>query len=212
MILKKHYTDFVFSLILGLSWLFVLGFNSIIDTFHTQKDTYFYYVPNFDEVDAYYVSFPFIGKTFLGFKEAIGQKESEGNYLLVNEYGYLGKYQFGKNTLKSIGIDTPAQAFLKDYELQEKAFATLLSKNKWELRKELKKYNGKTINGIRISESGLLAAAHLAGVGSVKKFLRSNGRNAFRDAFGTNIRTYMYRFSDYNTTEIQAVKDAKVTK
>ena len=43
---------------------------------------------------------PIIGKTFIGFKEAVGFKESQGKYYTVNTLGYLGKYQFGKSTLK----------------------------------------------------------------------------------------------------------------
>ena len=32
------------------------------------------------------------------------------------------------------------------------------------------------MNGIEITESGILAAAHLSGAGNVKKYLRSNGK------------------------------------
>ena len=64
---------------------------------------------------------PYLGKSFVGFKEALAFKESRGNYSCVNTYGYLGKYQFGKSTLKMIGIHNPNK-FLKDPELQEKAF------------------------------------------------------------------------------------------
>ena len=56
--------------------------------------------------------------------------------------------------------------------MQEKAFDALLSINKWELRKEIRKYAGKTIKGVEITESGLLAAAHLGGAGSVKTFFK----------------------------------------
>ena len=51
---------------------------------------------------------PSLGKTFVGFKEALAFKESRGNYFTVNTLGDLGKYQFGKNTLKLIGISASA--------------------------------------------------------------------------------------------------------
>ncbi|MDB0040892.1 peptidoglycan-binding protein LysM, partial [Algibacter sp.] len=34
---------------------------------------------------------PYLGKSFVGFKEALAFKESGGDYSLVNTYGYLGK-------------------------------------------------------------------------------------------------------------------------
>ena len=155
--------------------------------------------------------FPYLGKTYVGFKEALGFKESRGNYFSVNDFGYLGKYQFGKETLKLIGIYTPNQ-FLYSPELQERAFLANAERNKWILRKDINRFVGRTINGIDITESGILAAAHLAGPGSVKKYLRSDGRNGFSDAYGTSISYYMKRFSGYDTSEIVPNKKAKVSK
>ena len=39
------------------------------------------------------------------FLEAIGQKESSNNYKAVNKLGYMGKYQFGASTLKTLNIN-----------------------------------------------------------------------------------------------------------
>ena len=39
---------------------------------------------------------PFLQNNFMGFKEAVAFKESQGKYRVVNTLGYLGKYQFGK--------------------------------------------------------------------------------------------------------------------
>ncbi|WP_053992580.1 hypothetical protein [Mangrovimonas sp. TPBH4] len=152
--------------------------------------------------------FPNIGKTYIGFKEAIGFKESRGNYFTVNTLGYLGKYQFGAETLKLIGIYNPNQ-FLYNPELQEKAFLANAERNKWILRKDIERFVGTTVNGINVTESGILAAAHLAGPGSVKKFLRSSGVHNFKDAYGTSVKYYMKRFSGYDTSNIVANKRAK---
>jgi hypothetical protein len=151
---------------------------------------------------------PNLGKTFVGFKEALAFKESRGNYFTVNTYGYLGKYQFGKNTLKLIGIYNTS-AFLADPKLQEKAFIANAKRNKWILRRDIKRFVGKHIDGILITESGILAAAHLAGPGSVKKFLRSYGAIGFTDAYGTSIRNYMKKFSGYDTSFVIANRKAK---
>jgi hypothetical protein len=154
--------------------------------------------------------FPYLGKTYLGFKEALGFKESRGNYFTVNDLGYLGKYQFGAETLKMIGVYNP-QHFLYTPELQEKAFLANTERNKWILRKDIKRFVGRRISGITITESGILAAAHLAGPGSVKKFLRSYGADNFSDAFGTSIASYMKKFSGYDTSSVVPNKRAKAT-
>lgn len=152
--------------------------------------------------------FPYLGKSYNGFKEAIAFKESRGDYFTVNTLGYLGKYQFGAETLKLIGIYNPNQ-FLYNPELQEKAFLANAERNKWILRKDIKRFDGKKINGVLVTESGILAAAHLAGPGSVKKFLRSAGTQNFSDAYGSTVKYYMKKFSGYDTSSIVPDKKAK---
>ena len=152
---------------------------------------------------------PFLGKSYVGFKEAVGFKESQGKYQVINRFGYLGKYQFGKGTLSMIGVNDTS-AFLKDSRLQESAFDAYTSKNKWILRRDIKRFEGRVIRGVEITESGILAAAHLAGAGNVKKYLRSGGALAFQDAFGTSIRYYLKKFSGYDTSVVPARKKAKV--
>lgn len=151
---------------------------------------------------------PYLGKSFVGFKEALAFKESRGNYACVNTFGYLGKYQFGKETLKLIGIHNPNN-FLKDAKLQERAFIANAQRNKWILRKDIKNFVGKRINGVIVTESGILAAAHLAGPGSVKKYLRSYGLNNFADGYGTTISYYMKKFSGYDTSFLKPERKAK---
>ncbi len=153
---------------------------------------------------------PHLGKSFEGFKEALAFKESRGDYFTVNTLGYLGKYQFGSETLKTIGIYNPNQ-FLYNPELQEKAFIANAERNKWVLRKDIKRFEGKHIGGVKVTESGILAAAHLAGPGSVKKFLRSYGGNNSSDAYGTTVKQYMKKFSGYDTSMVTPDKKARVT-
>lgn len=163
------------------------------------------YVPTEEESILLECRIPFVGKGFTGFREAIAFKESQGKYDVVNSLGYLGKYQFGKSTLKRFKIYN-TQIFLSNPELQEDAFIALCSLNKWILRKDIRRTVGKKINGIEITESGILAAAHLAGAGNVKKYLRSRGKISFKDAFGSSVQHYIKRFSGYDTSFIQASK------
>ncbi len=146
---------------------------------------------------------PFIGNSFIGFREALGFKESRSRYFIVNKFGYLGKYQFGKSTLRRLRIYN-VENFLRSPEQQERAFKALCSLNKHILRKDIKRSVGKKINGVEITESGILAAAHLGGAGNVKKFLRSNGGINFNDAFGTSIQHYMKTFSGFDVSTIEA--------
>ncbi len=153
---------------------------------------------------------PFLGKSFLGFCYDLGFSESSGNYRAVNRLGYLGKYQFGRSTLKWVGVYNTSR-FLNSPLLQEKAFKALISKNKWVLRDYIDEFNGQTINGVKITESGLLAAAHLGGAGNVIKFLDSNGTEVFKDANQIPITKYMKRFVDYDVSQILPDNNARAT-
>ncbi|MBT8284629.1 MAG: hypothetical protein HKO75_04535 [Flavobacteriaceae bacterium] len=144
---------------------------------------------------------PFVGSSFVGFKEALAFKESQGDYFIINTLGYLGKYQFGIGTLQLMGVYN-ATKFLNDPTLQERVFRTNLARNKWILRRDIHRFVGKRVKGIEISESGILAAAHLAGPGNVKKFLRSYGQWDVQDAYGTSISNYLEQFSGYDVSVI----------
>ena len=129
------------------------------------------------------------------FLNAIAFRESSNNYSAVNKWGYMGKYQFGKKTLKNLGYDVSKKEFLNSPHLQEKAMLDLLSHNKKILENYIEYWDGKKINGKVITESGILAAAHLAGPGNVKRFLKE-GRE-FKDGNGTKLTSYLTKFSGY---------------
>lgn len=170
--------------------------------YNVPSADYFASVPQ--EVEpTYFFDLPNTGNSFVGFKEALAFKESQGKYNRINTFGYLGKYQFGKGTLKRFKIYNTTE-FLKDPELQEDAFLALCSVNKWILIRDIKRFAGKTINGVKITESGILAAAHLAGAGNVKTYLRSYGQISFQDAYGSSIRYYIKKFAGYDTSFIEA--------
>lgn len=193
-----------------------LGFKSSkpenLDWFYvSSNEEALHLFPSLEEEEYTYFNFPFTGKTFTGFKEAVAFKESQGRYRLVNSLGYMGKYQFGVAALRAIGIYNSAE-FLSNPRLQEKAFKALLAKNKWELREEIEKYEGKFINGVLVTESGILAAAHLGGAGSVKKFFRSEGKRSIKDNYGTSLKSYMKKFGGYDTSFIVADSNAKIKK
>ena len=126
----------------------------------------------------------------------IGFRESGNRYDITNKWGYMGKYQFGKSTLKGLGFKVSKNEFLNNPKLQEEAMMALLLHNKEKLQKYIDVFDGQTVNGMYISESGILAAAHLGGQGSVKRYFK-NGK-VFRDGNGTKITSYMNKFSGYD--------------
>ncbi|QJP35365.1 peptidoglycan-binding protein LysM [Nonlabens sp. Ci31] len=139
--------------------------------------------------------------SFVSFKEALAFKESRGQHWRVNTLGYMGKYQFGVVTLAHFGV-TDTTAFLKSIRLQERVFIQNLRYNNRSLKSYIKKYEGKTIAGVEVTQSGMLAAAHLSGPGGVRKFLKSNGRKSNKDAYGSSVRSYMKKFGGYDLSEV----------
>ena len=176
--------------------------------------------PKFDNIDYsvklniisnVYVPVPFTVRDFVGFKNFLGFFESGSNYNKVNRFGYLGKYQFGKGTLKMYGARNLSE-YKGNPELQEKVFLMNVMRNKWILRREISWYSNRYLNGTYISESGIIAAAHLSGPGNVKKFLRSHCNPDLnkRDANGTSISDYLNIFKDYDLENIPAIQKPKI--
>ncbi len=129
------------------------------------------------------------------FLQDLGHQESGNRYNIVNQFGYMGRYQFGKSTLRTLKIRVTKEAFLNSPDLQEYAMQQNLLYNKKKLQKYIDKFEGQEINGILITESGILAAAHLGGPGSVKKFFRSG--KVMQDGNGVKITSYLKRFGGY---------------
>lgn len=132
------------------------------------------------------------------FMKAIAFKESRNIIDTINVYGMLGKYQFSRTTLNGLGYKVVSDStFLSSESLQDEAMLELLKHNQKILRKQIKKYNGLIVDSILVTESGLLAAAHLAGPSNVKKWLRTNGKKTRKDGFGTTIEDYIIKFANY---------------
>lgn len=163
-------------------------------------------------------------KTLEDFLNDLGARESGGNYKAFNKYGYAGKYQMGEAALIDSGYyKKPSgkynndwtgtfsgkdgvysiQDFLNSPKAQENA-QIIFKKRQWGYLKACgaDKYIGKVINGYQITQSGLLAGAHLKGAGSVSAYLKSNGKDIGKDAFGTSVESYMRKFAGYDVSTI----------
>jgi hypothetical protein len=134
-------------------------------------------------------------------KDAMGLKESSGNWTKVNDIGCIGTYQFSIATLEFLGYNgITLEKFKTNPEifpaqLQEEAMSALITYNELYL-KQFEEFVGKTISGVVITRSGLLAAAHLGGIGGVKMFLIYNINHS--DIYGTSIKDYLEKFQGYN--------------
>lgn len=134
-------------------------------------------------------------KSLFNFMEDMAQRESSKNHRIVNKWGYSGLFQFSKrNIRKFAGVSQ--KKFLESPDIQRRAMIELLKHNKHNLRREIEKYNNKTVKGILVTESGILAAAHIAGSGNVRRWFR-NGKNP-KDKLGTSLEDYMKLFASYS--------------
>jgi len=163
-------------------------------------------------------------KTLEDFLNDLGARESGGNYKAFNRYGYAGKYQMGEAALVDAGYYKKVskvynndwrgtftgkdgiysiQGFLNNPKAQENA-QIIFKKRQWGYLKALgaDKYDGKIINGYKITKSGMLAGAHLKGAGAVAEYLKSGGKTNPKDAFGTSVESYMKRFAGYDVTAV----------
>lgn len=155
---------------------------------------------------------------------ALSARESSNNPGSVNRYGFLGSYQMGESALIDAGYyqkdHTPntndwtgtwtgkngihsKADFLANAAGQTQAINDYNSKQWGFIRNlGLDRYLGQTVAGIVMTESGLLAGAHLVGVGGLKTFLTSNGVQVPRDANNTAITQYITAFNGYNLAAI----------
>ena len=163
----------------------------------------------------------------LGGQETRGCKNP---YTKINYAGYVGRYQMGEQAMIEMGVYSKepdgyrngrpyynndwSGVFIKnkynitnlwEYRNHPKKQETLqvdYKKREWKYIKNLKldKYIGKTINGQVITASGLLAGAHLVGVGGLKKYLE--GDYTVADGSGTKVSFYIEKFAGYSVSDI----------
>ena len=102
---------------------------------------------------------------------------------------YWGLYQLGTDARRTAGYgDVPINVYLNHPELQDFAMINLLKFEKKYLQKYIDKYNGKIVDGILMTESGILALAHL-GCGYAQACL-DNGIIPQTDDSGNSPRVY----------------------
>lgn len=134
--------------------------------------------------------------SFENYLEDIANRESSGNQYSINRYGMMGLYQFNPKTLSFLGYSK--DNYLNSIKMQNDAMISYLKFNKTILKPYIEKYNGKYYNGIYITESGILAGAHLTGAGGVIEFFEKKGKYKVYDGNNVHISEYIEEFSGYN--------------
>jgi len=147
-------------------------------------------------------------KTLDIFLKDLAMRESSGKWDTINNLGYIGLYQFGDIALKDVGIDDKVTTTkfkenpnIFPPEMQTRAMIDLLKNNKHYTRRVYDKI-GETYNGVEVTESGILAASHLVGAKSVRKYLKSKGKINEKDGNGISVKDYMEKFSGYDLSEL----------
>lgn len=136
----------------------------------------------------------------------------DGNPSVINQFGYMGKFQMGQAAFRDIGVKMSPRRWRSDpmpEKVQDKMFLRFCALNSVYLEKDIKKYSGRRIKGIRIHEANILAAAH-GGIGRAHKFLASNGRVDPRDGNGTKISHYFRKFEHHRLDLSQVSKPTPI--
>lgn len=161
--------------------------------------------------------------SYSDFFAALRQRESGGDYKVVNKFGYAGAYQFGEAALIDLGY-APRDAnvydnvyskgllgknginslgdFLGNPAEQDKAasswFTLLWSRIRYF---DLEFYADQTLNGIPLTKTGMIAATHLLGTQKLIDFVKSGGVVSASDANGTTLVDYLKQFAGYDAPE-----------
>lgn len=158
-------------------------------------------------------------KSYWEFKEQVKRRESSDNYSVVNQYGYLGAYQFGMAALSDIGLAVRAdpasksldhkafafrypltrEIFLSQPVIQDAAFDLHVARIKFDI---IRRWPALALNGITLPNSEIVAdlsgsimVVHLLGKGGLMSLL-DHGLDD-EDGNGTTGLSYLTFFSGY---------------
>jgi hypothetical protein len=118
-------------------------------------------------------------KDWKRYKEAIHMIESRGDNYRSRDGIYWGRYQLGPQARELAGLGKMTfEEFASNPELQEGAFLGWIRYLRVQANQlGLSKYYGKYIDGVQITESGVLSMCHNAGTGATLSYLQSGGGN-----------------------------------
>lgn len=140
------------------------------------------------------------------YNEKLCKLESDCDQYAVNQYGYLGLYQFGDSALHDIGFKTrkgkwvgrlgvdSSKQFLANLEAQEvaiKEWNRLLDRRL--VQCGAAKKIGEYFREVKLGKYNLRAASHLLGASYVCRLVRGKAKIK-KDANGTSVMKYLKEF------------------
>ena len=154
---------------------------------------------------------------YADFLEVLGFRESTSNYSCISASGYLGMYQMSSAALIDAGFKdsngnwtslaasygvTSNATFLSSPDAQEYAVKAY-HKKIWGYLEyyDYQSILGRTYYGVIVTESGLLAAAHLVGAYGVTNAIKNNTN--IQDGLGTHAYEYMDLMKNFDISEIK---------
>ena len=162
--------------------------------FDKDQQTIAFYKRNFSKNATYIIFYPRdLSKNYKKWKEALSNIESGGSYDARRDGSqYWGKYQMSESARQSVGLSKISwEKWKTNPEIQEAALRIWIDILYQELKDDIKKYNGKFLNGWAITESGIIAMAHNVGAGATKQFLNSGGTNIPKDGSGKDATRFL---------------------
>lgn len=153
-------------------------------------------------------------KTYKQFVLDLGARESGADgYRAKNQFGFLGRYQFGLARLSDFGLCArkagiqgssnrdfdwlppySEAAFLAAPELQDRCFDVHVARHARWVRQRYQSQLGKTLCGVVVTLSGAVACCHLVGPGGLMYFMQNHDTH---DANGTKASEYVGKFGGY---------------
>lgn len=135
------------------------------------------------------------------FPMSLVQSESGGNWQALNNEGYGGRLQFGKDRLADAARAGVIPAGMTGAQFSQLPPEAQQAVEQWHFadidrqaeRMGLNSYIGQTVAGIPITQDGIRAMAHLGGIGGAAKFLQSGGQYNPADSNGTSLADYAAR-------------------
>ena len=111
----------------------------------------------------------------------------------------MGAYQFGNSRLKDYrdryNKSFTNEEFLTDNKLQDEVFDWHVNDiRKGIKRNKLDQYIGQKINGVPITEPGMVGVAHLGGFTGMQRFITNLGKEDKQDDYGTKMSDYLDKF------------------
>lgn len=192
---KIYLSKLVIVILLTLSAFLTMILGGIYDditknTPKKEKFVFSVYIPDTDTLSQKYAAahgykyavifLPDSRKDWKLYKKAMQNIETHGatdssSYFMKSISGiHWGRYQLGPLARQVSGIkpNITFQEFSSNPELQEGAFLAWIRFIKKSMQPDINKYSGRFMDGVQITESGIISMAHNAGIEATRAYLQ----------------------------------------